>query len=411
MHTSMFDDPQSLVLFLVRSRENEEDLYAGIEHQQTPDVTQCLKIITRQGCERIARYAFDFARRNNRKRVTCMVKDNIMKMTDGLFYRVFEEIGALEYPDISRDRMIIDIGAAMVADDPGRFDVILTTNLYGDIISDVAVQVAGSVGLGGSSNVGTSCAMFEAVHGSAPDISGKNIANPSGLLLGAVQMLQHIRQPGAAEQIYNAWLRTIEDGCHTVDIYNPENEKVGSKYKMGTTEFADAVIERLGQEPVSMTPVRYTGKAQAAAMGQGHGSSAGEGEGTSESPRWTPVRKEKKLHGVDAFVQWEGQDPDALAATLKAACEKAGVEDLELRLITNRGVRCWPEHFPETFLVDHWRCRFRPAGGDDAGDVPIGSVLKVLSAVAESGDGVDLIKMEGLFLFGGELGFSLGQGE
>ena len=181
-------------------RENEEDLYAGIEHQQTDEVVQCLKLITRPGSEKIIRYAFEYARLYKRKKVTCFTKDNIMKHTDGLFHRVFREI-ATEYPDIEATNMIIDIGAARLADTPEDFDVVVMPNLYGDVVSDIAAQISGSVGLAGSANIGESVAMFEAIHGSAPDIAGKNIANPSGLLRGAVMMLNHIGQQDVAEKI------------------------------------------------------------------------------------------------------------------------------------------------------------------------------------------------------------------
>ncbi|HCR37809.1 MAG TPA: NADP-dependent isocitrate dehydrogenase, partial [Opitutae bacterium] len=164
-------------------RENEEDTYAGIEHQQTDEVTQCLKLISQPGSERIVRYAFEYARLNKRKKVTCLVKDNIMKITDGLFAKVFFEI-AKEYPDIEHERIIIDIGMAKVADHPEMFDVIVTPNLYGDILSDVTAQIAGSVGLAGSANVGDTCAMFEAIHGSAPALAGQDKANPSALIMG-----------------------------------------------------------------------------------------------------------------------------------------------------------------------------------------------------------------------------------
>ena len=212
-------------------RENEEDLYAGIEHRQTHEVYQCLKLISRPGCERIVRYAFEYARAHGRKRVCAVAKENIMKLTDGLFMQVFESIGKLEYPDIIRERMIVDIAAATLADHPERFDVMVMPNLYGDILSDIAAQVTGSVGLGGSANIGEHIAMFEAIHGSAPDIAGKDVANPSGLILGAVQMLTHIQHPSTAAKIYNAWLRTIEDGVHTPDIYNA----AVSKKRVGTT--------------------------------------------------------------------------------------------------------------------------------------------------------------------------------
>src|SRR5918993_3148067 len=216
-------------------RENEEDVYGGIEHRLSSDVTQCLKLITRGGCERIVRYAFEYARRNNRKKVTCFTKDNIMKITDGLFHKVFDEIAA-EYTDIENEHWIVDIGAAKLADAPENFDVLVLPNLYGDVLSDVAAQIAGSVGLAGSANIGASIAMFEAIHGSAPRRAGQNVANPSGLLLGAVMMLVHIGQSAIAERVHNAWLRTIEDGLHTYDIYK---EGV-SKEKVGTREFAAA---------------------------------------------------------------------------------------------------------------------------------------------------------------------------
>src|SRR5918992_3583811 len=222
-------------------RENEEDLYAGIEHRQTEQVVQCLKLISRPGSEKIVRYAFEYARRNNRKKVTCFTKDNILKATDGLFHKIYDEIGA-EYPQIEKEHWIVDIGAAKMADTPNAFDVIVMPNLYGDILSDVAAQIAGSVGLAGSANIGQQAAMFEAIHGSAPRRAGQNLANPSGLLLAGVMMLIHIDQPKVAERVHNAWLRTLEEGIHTYDIYD---ERV-SKQKVGTREFADAVIARLG---------------------------------------------------------------------------------------------------------------------------------------------------------------------
>src|SRR5215813_5132625 len=233
-------------------RENEEDLYAGIEHRQTDQVVQCLKLISRPGSERIIRYAFEYAKRHNRKKVTCFTKDNIMKATDGLFHKIYDEIAA-EYPDIENEHWIVDIGGAKLADTPEAFDVIVMPNLYGDMLSDVAAQIAGSVGLAGSANIGDNCSMFEAIHGSAPRRAGQNLANPSGLLLGAVMMLVHINQPEVATRVHNAWLRTVEDGIHTYDIY-----KEGiSKQKVGTREFADAIIARLGQQPRVLKAVSY----------------------------------------------------------------------------------------------------------------------------------------------------------
>src|SRR5271157_2991398 len=237
---------------IVIVRENEEDTYAGMEYRLSENVMECLKIITRQGSEKIVRYAFEYAIQHNRKKVTCFTKDNIMKMTDGLFHKVFDEISA-EYPEIEKEHWIVDIGAAKMADTPEAFDVIVMPNLYGDILSDVAAQIAGSVGLAGSSNIGMQCAMFEAIHGSAPRRAGQNMANPSGLLLGAVLMLVHIGQPDIAEQVHNAYLRTLEDGVHTYEI----GRDGVSKQKVGTKEFGDAVVARLGQKPQTLKAVKY----------------------------------------------------------------------------------------------------------------------------------------------------------
>ena len=178
-------------------RENEEDLYAGIEHRQTQEVYQCLKLITKPGSEKIIRYAFEFAKNNGRKKVTCMMKDNIMKLTDGVFHQTFKDV-AKEYPEIETNHFLVDIGMARFANQPELFDVIVLPNLYGDIISDIAAEIMGSVGLAGSSNIGAECAMFEAIHGSAPDIAGQNLANPSGLLKGAILMLNHLGQSKVA---------------------------------------------------------------------------------------------------------------------------------------------------------------------------------------------------------------------
>ncbi|MCA9915888.1 MAG: NADP-dependent isocitrate dehydrogenase, partial [Anaerolineae bacterium] len=217
-------DTRHPMMDLVIVRENEEDLYAGIEHRQTPEVYQTLKLITRPGSERVIRYAFEFAKRNGRKKVTCFTKTNIMKLSDGIFQKIFMEI-AEEYPDIESEHMIIDIGTAKLASQPERFNVIVTSNLYGDIISDVASELTGSVGLGTSSNIGDEYAMFEAVHGSAPDIAGRGIANPSGLLLAGVPMLVHLGQANIATKVHNAWKRTIEDGIHTGDIFQAGRSK------------------------------------------------------------------------------------------------------------------------------------------------------------------------------------------
>jgi isocitrate dehydrogenase len=360
-------------------RENEEDLYAGIEHQQTDEVVQCLKLITRPGCEKIIRYAFEYAKLYNRKRVSCFTKDNIMKHTDGLFHRVFKEIAA-EYPEIESDNWIIDIGAARLADTPEMFDVVVMPNLYGDIVSDITAQISGSVGLAGTANIGSSCAMFEAIHGSAPDIAGQNIANPSGLLRAAVMLLNHIGQQDVAEKIKNAWSCAIEEGIHTPDIYT---EGVSSQ-RVGTNEFAQAVIDRLGQAPKQIPAANFE-------------------KGVAfEIPKYNRKQaKNKTLKGVDVFVDWKGENPIVLAERL----EKLN-SDIKLKLITNRGVKVWPEGFEETFCTDHWRCRFEVENGDPALKTSIPGLLA--KAIEED---IDVIKTENLYEFDGERGYSLGQGQ
>ncbi len=369
---------------LVIIRENEEDLYAGIEHRQTAEVAQCLKLITQPGTERIVRYAFEYARANKRKKVSCMSKDNIMKVTDGLFHKVFDEVAA-EYPDIENEHWIIDIGTALLADRPDQFDVVVTENLYGDIISDVAAQVAGSVGIAGSSNVGMECAMFEAIHGSAPTIAGKDIANPSALLQGALMMLIHIGQNESAERIHNAWLKTLEDGIHTADIYRD----TFSQREVGTQAFADAVVERLGERPEKLPPADYANA-----------------DGRPEIALKRASKPTKALIGVDVFLDWDeaGRDPDVLGAKLTAAA--AG--GLKLHLISNRGILVYPEGAKETFCTDHWRCRFYSEKGKGE---PVGhqAVTELLASIA--GAGLDFIKTEHLCTFDGEPGYQLAQGE
>ncbi len=362
---------------LVIIRENEEDVYGGIEHRQSHDVAQALKLISRSGSERVVRYAFEYARHFGRKKVTCFSKDNILKMTDGLFHQVFNEVSS-EYPDIQADHWIVDIGTARLADTPELFDVIVTPNLYGDIISDVAAEIAGSVGMAGSANIGARVAMFEAIHGSAPGIAGQNVANPSGLLQGAIQMLYHLGMGAVGSRINDAWLYTIESGVHTADIF----DTVHSTQLAGTQEFAAAVIANLGQVP------RKLAKHQSAA------------NPVSFSVAPTKRRlEEKRLIGVDAFFEWH-QSPEELAQRVLSV----NLDPFQLIMISNRGQTVYPSRRPETFLVDQYRCRLQAASPIGHGDLV--SLLGRLVAV-----GLDLLKMEGLFEFDGIAGYSLGQGE
>lgn len=375
-----FVDTKHPGMDVVIVRENEEDLYAGIEYQLTPEVMSCIKLISRPGSEKIVRYAFEYARRHNRKKVTCFMKDNIMKMTDGLFHKVFDEIAA-GYPEIEKEAWIVDIGAAKMADTPEAFDVIVMPNLYGDILSDVAAQIAGSVGLAGSANVGDKCAMFEAIHGSAPRRAGQNLANPSGLLLGAVLMLVHIDQPEAAERVHNAWLRTIEDGIHTYDIFT---EGVSTQ-KVGTKEFAAAVVARLGQKPNTLKPVVYAKRTQA---------SAAAAVATKAS------NSKMELKGIDVFTYWPSRDANSLAEKVgKLACD-----GLKLQMIDNRGVKVWPAGRAETFCTDSFRCRFMAEGA-----VEMGKLIELQKRIAESG--IDIASTQMLRTFDGQPGFTLAQGQ
>jgi len=353
-------------------RENEEDLYTGIEYQQTPDVCCSLKTISRQGSEKIVRYAFEYARQNNRKKVSCFTKDNIMKLSDGLFHKVYETVAA-EYPDILHEHWIVDIGAARLADTPEIFDVIVMPNLYGDILSDVAAQITGSVGLAGSANIGDHGAMFEAIHGSAPTIAGKNVANPSGLLLAAVQMLVHIGQTDVAAKIQNAWLKTLEDGVHTQDIHKNTSKKL-----VGTQEFAHEVVQRLGKVPDTLKPVVYAAPTK------------------HSTPPLTFTSPKRQLVGVDAFVYHRGALNDFLAKI-----SHINIGNLRLKLITNRGAKVWPDGQPETFCIEQWRCRYAV---DEGRGCSQGEAVQVLNALDRIG--LEVIKAEMLYSVDGKVGFS-----
>ena len=302
--------------------------------------------------------------------------------TDGLFHKVFDEIAA-QYPDIQNEHWIVDIGAAKMADTPEAFDVIVMPNLYGDILSDVAAQIAGSVGLPGSANIGDRCAMFEAIHGSAPRRAGQNLANPSGLLLGSVLMLVHIDQPEAAARVHNAWLRTLEEGIHTYDIFT---ERI-SKEKVGTKEFASAVIARLGKTPETLKPVSYAHKRPPAA----------------EREKAVPTAAKTEMVGVDIYTQWSSRNPNTLAETLN----RVKLDGLALLVISNRGLKVWPDGIPETFCTDSFRCRY--TAKQSGALVTQRQVISLLEALLSAG--LDVVKTETLRNFDGKAGYTLSQGE
>jgi len=371
---------------VVTIRENEEDLYAGIEHQQTPEVTQCLKIITRPGCEKISRYAFEYAKAYGRKRITCMIKDNIMKITDGLFVKVFYEV-AEDYKEIQADDWIIDIGMAKLVDDPQGFDMVLMPNLYGDVATDILGLMTGSVGIAPGANVGDDIAMYEAIHGSAPRHAGQNKANPSGLLLSGVMMLVQMGQSEVAEKVHNAWLKTIEDGIVTYDLAR-KLEKEGKAHTLvGTKEFADAVIERIGQGPATLAAVKYDKAIKI------------------KKAEITNVRAHKmNLIGCDIFTR-DDCDSNTIGDKLVALTKGTNIA---LKMISNRGQKVYPNGHPETFLTDHWRCRFY---GKTQGDIITnGDITDMMNKIDEAG--IEVIKTENLYAFeDGERAYSLGQGE
>ncbi len=359
-------------------RENEEDCYAGMEYQLSDTVMECLKIITRPGTERIVRYGFEYALQHNRKKITCFTKDNIMKMTDGLFHKIFDEIGQ-DYPGIEKEHWIVDIGAAKLADTPEAFDVIVMPNLYGDILSDVAAQIAGSVGLAGSANIGSQCAMFEAIHGSAPRRANQNLANPTGLLLGGVLMLVHLNQPDIAERVHNAWLCTMEDGIHTYDIF----KEGASKQKVGTKEFGQAVVARLGKTPHTLKAAHYS-----------------EAPAKTYKSEAAKVPAKVALDGIDVYIAWPSLDTNKLAN----AAKKAAGDGLDLIMIDNRGVKVWPEGMSETLCTDSYRCRFSSKNGT-TGRHTVALLGRVLDL------GLEIVKTESLRSYDGVAGYTLSQGQ
>lgn len=353
-------------------RENEEDLYAGIEYQQSPEVFHAIKLISKPGTEKIIRYAFEYAKAHGRKKVTCLTKDNILKITDGYFHKRFNEIAA-EYPEIESEHFIIDIGTARLAVQPQRFDVVVTLNLYGDIISDVVAEVAGSVGMGGSANIGQLASMFEAIHGSAPDLAGLGIANPSGLLQSSLLMLVHLGLGEYATTIYNAWAYTIESGVHTKDIATGKS--------VTTKEFTKAIISNLGSEPQTLKKASFKNHMF-----------------LDKVLRKTTFQSgSKKLEGVDVFVEFKVNDTELLSRKLIKSSEGL----FSLKLISNRGLTLWPVKAADTDTVDQWRCRFI---GSDPKNIPA-----LIAGIQNNG--IEVLKLESLFSFDGQRAYSLAQGE
>ena len=358
-------------------RENEEDLYSGIEYRITQNSTMAIKLLSTSGCEKIIRYAFEYARINKRNKVTCVTKSNILKITDGCFQEIFLKI-APEYPNIKAEHMLVDIASAKLANNPENFDVVVTLNLYGDIISDIASEVSGSVGLAGSANIGKEYAMFEAVHGSAPDIAGKNIANPSGLLNSAIMMLKHLGKNNEAEMIYNAWLKTIEEGLHTADMFNPEK----SKKRLSTSEFTQAVIDNFDKKPNLLVS-----KFQSA---------------TNEkiSINETLSSNEKtELIGTDIFIKTQ------FTSELISKLQKLD-DVLKLHMVSSRGLLIWPKTLTNA-EVDFYRFRFLKAKKEHK--ISQSDILTLYRKIVELD--LDILSIINLCSYDDNIGFSLAQGE
>jgi len=364
---------------LVVVRENVEDLYAGIEHMQTPGVAQCLKLISRKGCEKIVRTAFEFARAEGRKSVACATKANIMKLTEGLLKKTFEEI-APEYPDLESWHVIIDNCAHQLVKKPEQYDVIVTTNMNGDIISDLTSGLVGGLGFAPTANLGNDVAIFEAVHGSAPKYAGKDVINPTAVILSAVMMLRHIGEFDAAALIENAVMVTIEEGkAQTGDI-------AGYDKGTPTSVYTKTIIENLGRKPAKWRARDYRAIKMPNVPGD---------------PVFVKTES-RRVIGADIFVEWQ-KDAESLGRSLDKIAETS---DFRLKMISNRGTKVYPsgDAFPD--CVDHWRCRF--VLRDAKADASPGQVMELLTKVSSVHQ---WMHVEKLLELNGEPGYTMAQGE
>jgi isocitrate dehydrogenase len=362
---------------LVIVRENVEDLYAGIEHMQTPGVAQCLKLMSKKGCERIVRVAFEVARAEGRRSVHCATKANIMKLTEGLMKRTFEEV-AREYPEVEAHHIIIDNCAHQLVRTPELFEVIVTSNMNGDILSDLTSGLIGGLGFAPGANLGDEVAIFEAVHGSAPKYAGRNVINPTAVLLSATMMLRHLDEFAAAQAIEDALMATLEQGIYTQDV-----SKQGC---VSTSAFTDRVIANLGQRserwqtrehrPLQITPL--------------------------DSRRDYVRPASRSWIGADVFVE-SALSPDELGRGLEALVEGT---PLRLKMISNRGTKVYPATGGMTDCVDHWRCRFVLREG--AGALEESALLELLARVGTLHRWMHVEKLE---QHDGALAYTRAQGE
>lgn len=364
-------------LDLVVVRENVEDLYAGIEHMQTPGVAQCLKLISRKGCEKVVRLAFEFAIAEGRSKIHCATKSNIMKMTEGLLKRTFEDI-AKEYPSIEANHIIIDNCAHQLVKKPEQFDVIVTTNMNGDIISDLTSALVGGLGFAPSANIGSDVAIFEAVHGSAPKYAGKNNINPTAVILSGVMMLRHLGEFEAASLIENAVVATWEEGTYrTRDV-------VGDSAGCSTTDYTKAVIANFGKKS-STYAIRDVKAINLPSF-----------------PAERDIVKvaTRRVAGADIFVETPLAPVD-LGKAIEAATAGASAT---LKMISNRGTRVYPPTGTITDCIDQYRLRFIKADGSLT-DADIADLLTRISTVAP------WAHIEKLQEFDGVQGWTKAQGE
>ncbi len=364
-------------------RENIEDTYGGIEHMLTHDVALSRRFITRPGSMQVIKYAFEMAKKKGAKRITCGHKANIMKITDGLFLEVFYEV-AKDYPELKADDVIVDDLCMKLVSRPNEFDVVVLTNLQGDIVSDLCAGLVGGLGFAPSANIGDHISIFEAVHGTAPDIAGKNIANPTALLLSGFGMLRHLGLRQSAAMIENSLLYTLEQGYRTGDFGDK------SKPALNTTEFAQAIIDNFGKKPAHnprpelpdapITPTVFK---------------------LEENPLiMTKETEDEVIVGVDLFIE-SFEQPTAVAEKLLAHCGDL----FALVTISTRGTQVWPKGSVFTNLVNQYRCRF-----ESVGEAPL-TQIDILELYKRTMADFKICSTEVLNMWGGKKAYSLAQGQ
>ncbi|MCW5933725.1 MAG: NADP-dependent isocitrate dehydrogenase [Fimbriimonadia bacterium] len=364
---------------LVVVRENVEDLYAGIEHMQTPGVAQCLKLISRKGCEKIVRFAFEFARSEGRNKVACATKSNIMKFTEGMLKRTFEAV-APEYPDIEPWHVIVDNAAHQLVKKPEQFEVIVTTNMNGDIISDLTSALVGGLGFAPSANIGNDVAIFEAVHGSAPKYAGKNVINPTAVILSSVMMLRYLDEFEAAATIENALLFTLEEGkVRTGDV-------VGYDKGCSTTDYTDAILSNFGKTP-SQTHMRDYKPIQLPKI--------------SSEPAFVKAQT-RRVTGVDLFIE-ANEQPDTLGPNIERLSEESA---FHLKMLSNRGTKVYPAMGAITDCTDQFRARFILK--DTVADATDAQILELVQMVSAKYRWAHIEKLQ---IFDGADGYTKAQGE